>query len=398
MESTSFTGMQNFPRSRRHHLPYWSIVVCLFLFFAFRLLPRIDYPKVPRTSPPVSSPFSSSSSPLRYLLPDVTPREAAANATLGFHKLLALSARPSWRTRGLEAAANLTGLSFSIPAQPQNAEEFVRAFEQIGAGVEGVTLPEHGAALAWVAHLDLLKHVIASGLASAFIVEDDVDWDVRLKDQMRLVSDNVRAYTHAPAEDTAPFGSDGWDVLWLGHCDSSVDHGNDDEAPAPAPRSYRDESRIDAALYTGWARPFVRDGIAPGHRVVQRAGRTTVCSFGFGVTRASAQKVLALLGGGGGEAFDVHLATRCREGKLRCLVVNPQVFNHYEPPADESGAAATTTTTSLVRAGNGGEAEADEAGFEHRPGTTGNIVRSARCRALFDRTCLRRPPDDNTAS
>ncbi|KAI1165724.1 hypothetical protein F5B18DRAFT_609600 [Nemania serpens] len=316
--------------------------------------------------------------------------------------LLALSVRPSWRSRGLEAAANLTGLAFYIPPQPRNPEAFVEAFRGIGAdtgdGKENATTtavataaikPNLGSAKAWIAHLDLLKYVVAAGLETAFIVEDDVDFDVRIKTQMRLVSETVRAYTRGASlsspdhgdgdgdDDATPFGT-AWDVLWLGHCGATID-----ADLARQPLSYADPTRCPTASYVGWWTANLEAQVPAGHRIVQDAGHRTVCTFGYGVTRRSAQKILEALGAGGSEAFDVLLAARCREGTLRCLVVNPQVFQHHEP--------AVGVGTSLVRVGNGDEALADEGGFEGRPGSTANIVLSARCQALFGTTCFRGP-------
>ncbi|KAI1852632.1 hypothetical protein JX266_002173 [Neoarthrinium moseri] len=305
------------------------------------------------------------------------PRDAAANSTLGFEKLVAVSVGPSWRTRGLHAAAKLTGLDITIPPQPQVSDEFVRAFQNLGAA-EGQRTPQPGSARAWLAHLDLLKYVVTSQVETALIVEDDVDWDVRLRDQMRLISDNVRNYTHTHEEDTTPFGLD-WDVLWLGHCGSVT------EDSMPHPLVYADDTRCEAELYSGWSKYFLQGKVPAGHRQVQ-ASFVTVCTFAYGVTKASAQKLLALLSKGGDEAFDVSLSAYCRDGSLHCLVINPQVFNHYEPPAQHG-------YTSEVHAGDGLGRSAEEADFEKVKGATGNIVESARCSALFNETCMRPPSD-----
>ena len=48
-----------------------------------------------------------------------SPRDTAANTTLGFQKIFALSTAPSWRTRGLQAAAAHTGIEIEIPEHPQ---------------------------------------------------------------------------------------------------------------------------------------------------------------------------------------------------------------------------------------------------------------------------------------
>ncbi|KAI1119194.1 glycosyltransferase family 25 protein [Nemania sp. NC0429] len=352
---------------------------------------------------------------------------------------------PSWRSRGLEAAAKLTGLTFDIPPQPQNPQPFVEAFRGIGFRVRVIGArdedgdgdggnkkratairPNLGAAKAWIAHLDLLKYVVAAGFETAFIVEDDVDFDVRIKAQMRLVSENVREYTRGDAslssppssldyddsdedgeededggdnkdnkdnmdnmDDGTPFGTV-WDVLWLGHCGAEID---DDSVKQPL--SYADPTRCPADLYVGWWTANLEAHVPAGHRVVQDAGPRTVCTFGYGVTRRSAQKILVALGGGAHEAFDVLLAARCREGSLRCLVVNPQLFQHYEPlvaaGAGDGIAQGSNRSTSLVRVGNGEDTRADEAVFEARPGSTANIVLSARCQALFGTPCLRGP-------
>ena len=262
------------------------------------------------------------------------PRQAAANTTLGvsvakfsrhrllnfhlqFQKLLVPSSEPGWRTRGIQAAANLTGIHFTIPPQ-HNPEELIAAFEDIGLG--SATTPEHGSASAWVARLDMLKYIIASGLETAFIVEDDVDWDVRIKDQIQLISDNVRNYTKCPDSDSAPYGTD-CDVLWLGHCGSII------EDWIPAPRIYADHTRIPTDQYASFSTGSLRDHLPEGYRQIQ-VSTLTVCIFGYGVTEDSAQKILTLLARGADEAFDVALSQKCREKELRCLVMNPQIMNH----------------------------------------------------------------------
>ena len=77
--------------------------------------------------------------------------------------------------------------------------------------------PNKGSALAWLAHLDMIKYFIASDLDTAMIMEDDVDRDVAIKAQMPLISDAVRNFSRVDPSDPAPYGRS-WDVLWLGHC------------------------------------------------------------------------------------------------------------------------------------------------------------------------------------
>lgn len=64
--------------------------------------------------------------------------------------------------------------------------------------------PGYGSAKAWVSHLDMIQHSVASGFSTALILEDDVDWDINIKEQMGLISDNIRNLTSTP--DQSPFG------------------------------------------------------------------------------------------------------------------------------------------------------------------------------------------------
>jgi len=233
--------------------------------------------------------------------------------------------------------------------------------------------PGHGSAKAWVSHLDMIKHIVASGLSTALILEDDVDWDINIKEQMSLISDNIRNLTLTPDTDQSPFGYE-WDVLWLGHCGEIVDE------DSRLYIEYRDDSTIDASLYSGWSKPLGIDKIQPQHRRIQSAA-VPVCSFGFAVTAIGAQKVSLALGKGADEAFDVALQHQCRHGTLRCITINPEIMHHYEPPREEG-------YISPVREGDGHGHSTPDNRFEHLQGATANVVKSARCRALFNMLCL----------
>ncbi|KAI1179123.1 glycosyltransferase family 25 protein [Nemania sp. FL0916] len=384
-------------RSRKSRLLFLAAAAALaivFLVAAFRALPEFPYTFRPK---PVGKESLG---------------DQAGNATLGFQKILALSTHPSWRTRGLQTAANLSGLAIDIPTQPRTPEAFVEAFRSIGANDPNIRTPDLGSSRAWLAHLDLLKYVVAAGYETALIVEDDVDWDVRVKEQMRLISSTVRRFVRAEeagerkvktqedgdgekrdtekrgegkergerkgvgGESERPFTTT-WDILWLGHCGATFSPSSDPHL------SFIDSTVCPPEQYTGWWAPSLRLTIPPAQRVLQRAGRTTVCTFAYAVTFRGAQNILSLLGSGGGEAFDVQLSTRCRDRELDCLLVNPQVFQHYEPPVNMGA-------SSLIRLANGLVEGVDEGVFEGEMGGTGNIERSARCEALFGRRCLRR--------
>ncbi|OJJ95598.1 glycosyltransferase family 25 protein [Aspergillus aculeatus ATCC 16872] len=337
---------------------------CILLIIAtlYRYSPIASYTKLEHSASPSS---------------DASPVSDAANSTLGFQAIFALSAGPSWRTRGLLAAANLTGLEITLPPQPPISAAVVTAFQALGDG----THPTQGASKAWLAHLDLIKHIHQSRLDTALILEDDVDWDRALRSQAPRIAAAVRNLTHTPpTEDNnndAPYGR-AWDLLWLGHCGEFWEDSIETVV-------FDDPATIPHAQYSGWAREYIAR--LPDRRRAVYRSYNPVCSFAYALSRDGAQKVLELVGGGGDEAFDIAVMHHCRAGRLECLSVVPEVVHQYFP-AERFG------VKSLVDVGNGevdgpGKGEEEGEDFEAVMGSTENILESARCWALWRQTCLR---------
>ena len=289
-----------------------------------------------------------------------------------FQKILVLSKGPSWRTRGLTAAAEHTGLDLEIPVQTLPTEEMIAAFRAIGP--ENVKHPLRGEAFNWLAHLDLVKYIVAQDLETALVLEDDVDWDISLRHQMHLISVAVRDFTDTPEDDLAPYGH-AWDILWIGHCGERI---NKDTRRLEFP----DPTVPLPGNYTGWAKKYM-DAIAPGRRAVHRS-INPVCSFGYGMTRRGAQKVLRWAGKGENEAYDIRLLEGCKGKALSCITVTPEIMHHYSPPR-EFGHVSNVADVN----GQGSAAEEEE--FEFVMGNTANIVNSTRCHVLFNSTCQRKP-------
>ena len=287
-----------------------------------------------------------------------------------FQKVLSVSTRPSWRTRGLEAAAKLTGLEVTIPIQPSLHEHLVTAFQNIGSDNRTIKRPLRGSAKAWLAHLDMLKFVVASGFISTLIIEDDADWDISVREQMKLVSLNIRYFMNTPDSDVSPYGAE-WDVLWIGHCGKVTE-------PLTPRVEYADSSLMPFESYSSWAKEWLFN-MREGHRAVQRT-RDAICTFGYAVTQAGAQNSLKILGGGQHEALDVALTTECRHQRLKCITINPELIQHYTP---ERG----TGYVSLNNEASGLGHSSDDSKFEHIIGSTPNIRNSARCAALFKNVC-----------
>lgn len=73
----------------------------------------------------------------------------------------------------------------------------------------------------WRAHMNTIRHVVRNKIQTALIFEDDADWDVTIRHQLKQYAHATR-WLLKQEEKGVPFSpyGDGWDVLTIGHCDS----------------------------------------------------------------------------------------------------------------------------------------------------------------------------------
>lgn len=169
-------------------------------------------------------------------------------------------------------------------------------------------------------------------MTSALILEDDADWDIRLKSQMQIFARAARAFTQPlrsgsgkgnplsskyhghpapsipitqlpslPRPERTPYG-DAWDLLWLGHCGTSF------AAPGPDGRAVP----INPLQVTIPSDPTVppprhlkphpfalTDPLAalhPPHTRVVHLSNGTTCTQAYAVSQQGARKLLYRFG------------------------------------------------------------------------------------------------------
>jgi hypothetical protein len=213
-------------------------------------------------------------------------------------------------------------------------------------------------------------------------MEDDIEWDVRLKSQLKLAALGARQlqYTSvemSPNQGESPYGED-WDLLWLGHCGEVFPEQLEENASKPptdpelvsVSRKY-----MIAPDFTvpppEHARGFQNFSAHPFTRWVHISGGP-ICSFAYALSQEGARKVLFdlsvdhLAG-----PFDNALARLCRWGRekerlgMRCLSVTPPLFMHHRAKGSMRG------DSDIQQVVGGGELR--------EVGSTENIVWSARC-------------------
>lgn len=355
-----------------------------------------------------------------------TPQDInrVANGTLGFSKVFVVGLPERTDKRdAMTLTSALTGFDVEWVDGVRGEEVPDKA---VPFGVDRKLLMETNLG-SWRGHMNAIRRVVDENLDSALIMEDDMDWDVRLKPQLELVAAGARAVlsnlpdvyfptgrpssssSSSPAgEPRNPYGDD-WDVLWLGHCGEpfpedlpeNKDLPGDDPGRAAMARKYtilNDATVPPLDRVTG----IVDFRAHPERTRWVHVTAAPICTFAYAVSQRGARKILYdlsvdRLSG----PFDNALAWLCRravggwsrlaglaaegdpldrEGVLgdrgldaKCLSVTPPVFFHHKSKGNIRG------DSDIQRVGADGE---EEPPVIREKGSTENIVWSSRLNIL----------------
>ncbi|KAF2014962.1 glycosyltransferase family 25 protein [Aaosphaeria arxii CBS 175.79] len=282
------------------------------------------------------------------------PVKLPANRTLGFGAVVAVSKEGSSRRHALLQAANVTDIDITIPVQPQWTEGDVETFRN--GETDDV---QRGSILAWMGHHNALRWFLDSGLETALILEDDVDWDIRLRSVQAPLAASAMRSLLPPARPYSPFAKvddqdaqywgnhADWDLLYLGHCGDYF-IGVTYEGIIPTGKEYTNLDnngphkiyRDNTLPAKSDLHPFTRElfnklGLSDHQRAVHRS-RWPLCSFGYAVTRPAAERLLTDLAPpklkpGRPRAFDVALLHACSEGRKTPSPTDPNNNPHPHP-------------------------------------------------------------------
>ncbi|KAF7865729.1 hypothetical protein EAF04_005895 [Stromatinia cepivora] len=248
------------------------------------------------------------------------PNESSIhNKTLGFNRIVVVSTGSTWRIEGLIEAAKFTNLDVDVPRQPNWNTKEVDNFRGLSRA-DGARRIGPGQTKCWLGHLHALKYIIENSLASALIMEDDVDWDINIKQQLILVAPAILSITnstvHSPEQ---PFGN-AWDLLWVGHCGDAIPSNTIalHDATLPTTAGYRENDGRYIILAT-----------APQMRFVHET-KTPLCTYAYAVTLSAAKKIHTYSQNGVEDIITTDLKRWCQAGFLRCVTVNPELFHHHK--------------------------------------------------------------------
>lgn len=207
--------------------------------------------------------------------------------------------------------------------------------------------------------MNAIRRIIEEDLELALIMEDDMDWDVRLRWQLEDIAKGARAVLGSESNPSSPYG-DGWDVLWVGHCGEPFPEFLEENKNKPSDHpgiQYMKTARYAIKNDVTVPPPEKTTGLIDFHafpytRFVHISA-APICTFAYALSQAGARKVLFdlsvdhLTG-----AFDNALAHLCQRsvsavgvedsGKnwglnAKCISVTPPMFFHHKARGLVSG-------------------------------------------------------------
>ena len=303
-----------------------------------------------------------------------------------FGAVIAIAPADSPRLPSLLEAANLTGIDIQVPTQPEWTEQSVDFWRTMESkSHEGFVGASLGTTKGTLGHLNALKWFVDSGMDTALILEDDVDWDIelrtkqlpRLAQSFRTHLQNQTQQSRTMPETTHPWGNtSAWDLIHIGHAGDFGVNVEASAAPKDVSRGPEYLAAMQHTVYRDDTLPQDRDmhplmqaylrslGIPHNHRVIQEP-RRNLNSWAYAVTRDAALQMLDAAKSHieSNNPFDVFLMRSClgtdsfddfkHEPYLRCWLLNPQLFHHQFYMSD-----------SLIMGGDSDLAAIDAAGYD----------------------------------
>ncbi|KAL0943085.1 uncharacterized protein CTRU02_200972 [Colletotrichum truncatum] len=289
------------------------------------------------------------------------------NSTLGFEKILVVSL-PSRTDRrdnmilqsslsniDIEFIDSVAGDSVSDKAIPKTTEH-----DRLSNGAIGC----------WRGHMNALSEIVRRNLSSALILEDDVDWDVRIRGQLHDFALSTHAliqplvgtplsyadptyknptgeipgtvpdipFDHLPATvppTTSPYGDD-WDLLWVGHCGMHFPFHDNKNVPKARIIHTNDVTVAPKKNLWTFNIPFTLKEKYPEHTRAVHHAQEGVCTLGYAVSQRGARKLLHEVAlKDVSDAYDILLRFFCEGAKGRkphnCIATQPALFHHYRP-------------------------------------------------------------------
>ncbi|KAL4975201.1 hypothetical protein BDW66DRAFT_152186 [Aspergillus desertorum] len=260
--------------------------------------------------------------------------ERIKNETLGFQQIYAIGLRECTdKHDSLTLAASATGMNIEWLEGVRPGDVSQKALPQI----------PYTAVLCRRAHMNALRHVVENKYATALILENDADWDVSIRPQLREIARGVRELSNLQkALRKEPYGTN-WDLLWIGACATLQGKNRTGlymipDDPTTPGLGHRGPWDGPIGPHEDWRNQHPEVSM-DSTRFVYRA-INGCCLYGYAVTYEGARKILAALSLERSAEVNNSLGDLCggknRRQQIRCFGVYPNVIGTFKPAGPSS--------------------------------------------------------------
>ncbi|KAF9874360.1 glycosyltransferase family 25 [Colletotrichum karsti] len=254
--------------------------------------------------------------------PVVLAVSAAANRTLGFGSIEMINL-PIRQDKADAATVQgfLTGININIV-------EGVNGTKLGEVGLPPSSIPDSEPGLSggekgcWRSHANVWSSMLRANAETVLVMEDDVTWDMHIKDVMRLAASHLPGLLNGTgllglnptrsSEEQAqvdPWHSRSWDLITFGHC------GDGDQWKS-------EKVKYDDPYTSGEKSSYFGISLKEGRRMLRRAGGMT-CTGAYAVSARGAAKLLLRSGFDLNLPVDVIMNDMIRNGQLRAYSIWP---------------------------------------------------------------------------
>ncbi|KAK6350430.1 hypothetical protein TWF718_003622 [Orbilia javanica] len=273
--------------------------------------------------------------------PEVSIEDPVAmvrNETLGFGAILLISLKTRTdRQDAVTLIASEAGLKVTHVINAVRGEDIHQKAYPYGLARTELPLPYLGS---WRSHMDAFKYIIDNRIETALLLEDDIDWDIYVKEQMTAFSKALRTSPLRKPFTTdelkrAPYGLD-WDVMHLGTSKNlmapppynNLFHRYNDRYTTPRSLTYRTTPCGDRDFFC-WNDIIKQTQAADDQRIIFPSYQP-IGLVALAVSFRGAQKMLYDLSWKGLDAsMDFGVRDGCRRGFLKGWSVTPPIMSSW---------------------------------------------------------------------
>lgn len=281
--------------------------------------------------------------------PELPTGPLVANSTLDFGKIYVLNLETREdRHDEMALIAAASGLKLQFIAGVNSKTLDTQSLPDTYGTTEVILEPAHLAC--YRGHANVWRQIVEDGVETALIFEDDIDWDLNIREIVPRVKEGLGRIT----KDPNPFSNTpcktlllqinylvdilAWDVLYLGTCYEEYYYPTKDFEPDDVDEYTvdipSDAENVDPDIYN-WVEELLENyynDTSPRRVIVK--GKNPVCTHGYAVTQRGARRLLLEMNDWMPFPVDITMIHYIDEERIKAYSVLPPLFVQWRNTQD----------------------------------------------------------------